>query len=131
MTQLVVIVDDEREFDVRWPEHFQVIYLRTLRDALAWFAEWWTTNQNVPVTADQTAIRFIDQLWLDHDLGSEGSDTQDVITLVSFLWNLSLNTGALPIYSTMVHSQNPVGASNIMNFVSQMNINAAQIPPPV
>ena len=119
--KLIIVIDDERTFK----SHEDILYLRTPKDALAYLADWWTVNMNRPMGAPP---KWIDALWLDHDLGSEGGDTQDVIPVVSFLYQLS-RMGELPIRDIFVHSQNSVGASNLMNFAEEIASGCARRMP--
>lgn len=103
-----VVVDDERTFmaDVD-------IYLRTGYGALGWFAAKWTADELRPIGADPT---IIDELWLDHDLGSEIA----VMPLVDFLYvvaryNVITDHGSLAIGKIFVHSMNSVGSNNIVS----------------
>lgn len=102
MTKLIVVVDDERTFDTDEP----IIYLRTNTEAISWLAQWWMTNETRPMHA---TARSIDQLWFDHDLGDGG----EAIVTARFLSCLN-RTGHLPIGIINVHSQNPVGADNLL-----------------
>lgn len=103
--RLIVVVDDERTFDT----DEEIIYLRTVDEAISWIAQWWTTNQNRPYMA---SARWIDELWFDHDLGESG----DAITVANFIRALSeVNGDVFPIHTINVHSQNPVGADNIVS----------------
>lgn len=159
MTKFIVIVDDERTFDIRSEcvychlpvtidktgtpvddtegdicsgqrdyegdgptpneneQHVaydHVVYLRTVDQALAWFAKWWTENENRPLMASP---RTIDELWFDHDLGDSG----EAIVVARFLSALNragvdgMNVNMmLAIDSINVHSQNPIGAENLL-----------------
>lgn len=104
--RLVIVLDDERTFQSDEP----VVYLRTANEALAWFAAWWTKDRRSSVYAP---IVWVDELWLDHDLG-EG---EDATIVVDFLYSLNEHGGdrvdPLPIRKVIVHSQNPVGARNL------------------
>lgn len=100
---MIIVIDDERTFDT---DRNDVLYLRSVTDALAWFAHWWTTNENLPLHAPQ---RRIEQVWFDHDLGVSGSAT----VVADFIATLN-RKGMLPIDSIFVHSQNPVGAENLL-----------------
>lgn len=103
---IIVVVDDERTFDVDLP----VTYLRTEDEALAWFARWWLKHETTWHYEESPPA--IGQLWLDHDLG----DGQDVMVVVRFLRQLSATSRyGLPITHTLVHTQNPVGGQNIVD----------------
>lgn len=110
---MIVVIDDERTFDT----DEEVIYLRTADEALAWFAKWWTTNENRPAFCDP---RKIDQLWFDHDLGPGG----DATVVANFLATLNrrglapVGEGLLPISTIYIHSQNPVGSQNLWCILS-------------
>lgn len=105
MSKLIVVVDDERTFATDEP----VIYLRTVDEAISWIAQWWMINQSRPIGA---SVRWIDELWFDHDLGDTVNDGAKV---ACFVGALSEHTdGVFPIHVINVHSQNPVGAENII-----------------
>lgn len=101
---MIVVVDDERTFQGDDVD----VYLRTENEALAWFARWYTADARRPIGATEA---WIDELWLDHDLGDE----QDVMSVVHFLSSISRGH-RLPIRKILIHTQNPVGAANMHNW---------------
>lgn len=103
MSDMIVVIDDERTFDT---DRNDVLYLRSVTDALAWFANWWTTNENLPLGTSEWRI---EQVWFDHDLGA--SDPATVVA--DFIATLN-RKGMLPIDSILIHSQNPAGAENLL-----------------
>lgn len=87
-----VVIDDERTFDNdAFACLMPILYLRTSRDGLAYLAETYVQQQ----------MRYapsITELWLDHDLGGEGTirDVVDFLCLVD-----------VAVENIYVHSQNP------------------------
>lgn len=110
----IVVIDDERTFK----HDGEVTYLRSSAAALDWFARWYTAVWFSP--EDQ----LIDELWLDHDLG--GDDT--IVSVGKFLKALSLKH-TLPIRRIYVHSQNPVGGSDVVDIVRSVGLHPARRVP--
>ena len=54
--------------------------------------------------------RFIDELWLDHDLG--GDDT--IMPVVTLLEEAAFNGQPFHIGTVFVHSANPIGAETVV-----------------
>jgi hypothetical protein len=98
---MIVVIDDERTFD----SDEEIIYLRSADEALAWLAKWLVRDFNRLIGVPEEKIS---QLWLDHDLG----DGDDIGIVVDFL--LVIHPNFPRIESIMVHSQNPVGASRVV-----------------
>jgi hypothetical protein len=120
VSKLVVVIDDERTFDT----DDEIIYLRTVDGAISWLAQWWMTNKMRPRRAGE---RRIDELWFDHDLGESG----EAIVVARFLWALeSAAVEGLPIEAIYVHSQNPVGAENILSMVKGCAVVSMRSPLP-
>lgn len=98
---LIVIVDDERTFDTDLP----VVYLRSADEALLWFARWITDYYSAVSGAESR----ITEVWFDHDLG----DGDDALVVAKFLAAVDWAQEGIDV--VFVHSQNPVGASNIVD----------------
>lgn len=61
--------------------------------------------------------RFIDELWLDHDLG--GDDT--IMPVVTLLEEAAFNGRPFHIGTIYVHSANPVGAEAVTRSLTRWN----------
>ncbi|MFD5517060.1 cyclic-phosphate processing receiver domain-containing protein [Streptomyces sp. NPDC127066] len=61
--------------------------------------------------------RFIDELWLDHDLG--GDDT--VMPVVTLLEEAAFDGRPFRIGAVFVHSANPVGAETVVRSLTRWN----------
>ena len=61
--------------------------------------------------------RFIDELWLDHDLG--GDDT--IMPVVALMEEAAFSGRAFHIGTVFVHSANPVGAETVMRSLRRWN----------
>lgn len=59
--------------------------------------------------------RFIDELWLDHDLG--GDDT--IMPVVTLLEEAAFNGQPFRIGTVFVHSANPVGAETVVRSLTR------------
>ncbi|MFH8618017.1 cyclic-phosphate processing receiver domain-containing protein [Streptomyces sp. NPDC017979] len=60
---------------------------------------------------------FIDELWLDHDLG--GEDT--IIPVVALMEEAAFNGRPFQIGTVFVHSANPVGAETVVRSLTRWN----------
>ncbi|WP_081982014.1 cyclic-phosphate processing receiver domain-containing protein [Streptacidiphilus albus] len=60
---------------------------------------------------------FIDELWLDHDLG--GDDT--IMPVVTLLEEAAFNGRPFQIGVVFVHSANPVGAETVVRSLGRWN----------
>lgn len=114
----VVVIDDERTFDTDEP----IVYLRTADEALAYLAAWWTMNLRAPMDCEL----WIDALYLDHDLGPG----QDAGVVADFLSCLREIGPELPILEVFVHTQNPVGAKNLLATCANIGQSVTRIPLP-
>lgn len=115
MTMNVVIIDDERTF-ANGGNGLDLTHLRTSNEALAFLARVWTAQSLAPVGA-YIHENTISELWLDHDLG----DGDDIMIVVRFLRELA-RFSELPIQRIYVHTQNPVGAENIISELRDIGI---------
>lgn len=86
-----LFVDDER-----YPVEDDWIIARSYEDAM-----WYVNNRGIP-----------DYISFDHDLGTEKTGYD----LAKSLCEVLMDTGA-PMFSYYVHSQNPVGKTNIQNYL--------------
>ncbi|MFF3884221.1 cyclic-phosphate processing receiver domain-containing protein [Streptomyces sp. NPDC001914] len=60
---------------------------------------------------------FVDELWLDHDLG--GDDT--VMPVVTLLEEAAFDGRPFRIGTVFVHSANPIGAENVVRSLARWN----------
>ncbi|MFE0103552.1 cyclic-phosphate processing receiver domain-containing protein [Streptomyces sp. NPDC059009] len=60
---------------------------------------------------------FIDELWLDHDLG--GDDT--IMPVVTLLEEAAFSGHPFRIGTVYVHSANPIGAANVVRSLARWN----------
>ncbi|MGW5422173.1 cyclic-phosphate processing receiver domain-containing protein [Streptomyces sp. NPDC003943] len=60
---------------------------------------------------------FIDELWLDHDLG--GDDT--IMPVVTLMEETAFNGRPFQIGAVFVHSANPIGAETIVRSLARWN----------
>ncbi|MFD5633336.1 cyclic-phosphate processing receiver domain-containing protein [Streptomyces sp. NPDC127077] len=58
---------------------------------------------------------FVDELWLDHDLG--GDDT--IMPVVTLLEEAAFNARPFQIGTVFVHSANPIGAETVMRSLAR------------
>lgn len=61
--------------------------------------------------------QFIDELWLDHDLG--GEDT--IMPVVTLLEEAAFNGQPFHIGTVYVHSANPIGAETVVRSLTRWN----------
>ncbi|WP_331772277.1 hypothetical protein OG948_53045 (plasmid) [Embleya sp. NBC_00888] len=61
--------------------------------------------------------RFIDELWLDHDLG--GDDT--ILPVVTLLEEAAFHGRPFRIGAIFVHSANPIGAETVVRSLTRWN----------
>lgn len=93
---LVVLIDDERSFypSIEKDLGDRLVVLRSSAEATQWLSE---NNQRVY------------QLFLDHDLGHTDGNNDTIMPVVDYICENPQN-----IFQILVHTQNPVGAVNIM-----------------
>jgi hypothetical protein len=116
----IIVLDDERTFDT----DSVTKYLRTATEGLAYFAELFTKNSTIPYGVVPDVIH---ELWLDHDLGEGGGEAT---TVVNFISALSRTNSRIYIQSIFVHSQNPVGAANLMASCQGLAPTVRRVPLP-
>ncbi|OPC77024.1 hypothetical protein B4N89_41350 [Embleya scabrispora] len=61
--------------------------------------------------------RFVDELWLDHDLG--GDDT--ILPVVTLLEEAAFHGHPFRIGTIFVHSANPIGAETVVRSLTRWN----------
>ena len=111
---MIVAIDDERDHD-GWD-----IVLTNSTDALAFLVRH-IVNYNF------SQCPLIEQLWLDHDLGED----DDAMVIARYLRIIGYSGVKDGIGQVLVHSQNPVGAANIVNLLNEhVDFNAYQVPLP-
>lgn len=60
---------------------------------------------------------FIDELWLDHDLGGDDS----ILPVVTLLEEAAFNGRPFRIGTVFVHSANPIGAETVVRSLTRWN----------
>ncbi|WP_370109453.1 cyclic-phosphate processing receiver domain-containing protein [Streptacidiphilus sp. MAP12-33] len=61
--------------------------------------------------------RFVDELWLDHDLGGEDS----IMPVVTLLEEAAFGGQPFHIGTVFVHSANPIGAETVVRSLTRWN----------
>ncbi|MFC4034468.1 cyclic-phosphate processing receiver domain-containing protein [Streptomyces polygonati] len=61
--------------------------------------------------------RFIDELWLDHDLG----DDDTIMPVVALMEEAAFNGQPFHIGTVFVHSANPIGAETVVRSLTHWN----------
>ncbi|MFJ4185015.1 cyclic-phosphate processing receiver domain-containing protein [Kitasatospora sp. NPDC089509] len=59
--------------------------------------------------------RYIDELWLDHDLGGE----DDILPVVTLLEEAAFSGRPFRIGTVFVHSANPIGAARVVQALAR------------
>lgn len=113
-----IVIDDERTFTGGL---IVDRYLRTSSEALEFLARYLAYSILFPLGAEPKIVT----LWLDHDLG--GHD--DIMPVVNFL--IATEDKYAPIINEIrVHSQNPVGADNVVRSLQDYyNVVCSELPP--
>ncbi|MEU8964695.1 cyclic-phosphate processing receiver domain-containing protein [Streptomyces sp. NPDC048491] len=60
---------------------------------------------------------FVDELWLDHDLGGDDS----ILPVVTVLEEAAFHSRPFRIGTVLVHSANPIGAETVVRSLSRWN----------
>lgn len=117
---MLIFIDDERTPDTSDVDE-RLILLRTSQEAAAFFADvyvaWFWFNIPTEIT----------RIWFDHDLGEDSENNG--LWVARFVKALMAETAFLADTSVFVHSQNPVGAKNIVDAFSGSN-KAVRVPLP-
>lgn len=114
-------VGGDHEYNEIWYYRSAYDFVFAITTALA--KEYWA-----PEGAEFDEHQEIEAIWWDHDLGEDGGDIMDCINVLHMLEDLELGSVSdTPMY---VHSQNPVGADNIINRLSQFCTNVKRVPLP-
>lgn len=100
----ILVIDDERTFSNDGGAC--MVHCRTVGEALEVLVNIWNHDVMFPYE------RGIDEIWFDHDLGSEGGD---IMVVINWLRNVAEIGHPFPVEQIFVHSQNPVGAKNIVD----------------
>lgn len=110
---MIVVVDDERTFDLGE----EINYIRTSQDAIKGLSHYAMLWEMAPAGA----FDRIREIWLDHDLG-EMSDN-DGVTVATFI-TLMMRAQPEMFYGCKIyiHSQNPVGARNILHVFGRAGV---------
>ncbi|MEV6020721.1 MULTISPECIES: cyclic-phosphate processing receiver domain-containing protein [unclassified Streptomyces] len=61
--------------------------------------------------------RFIDELWLDHDLGGDDS----ILPVVTLMEEAAFDGRPFRIGTVFVHSANPIGAETVVRSLTRWN----------
>lgn len=107
-----IVIDDERTFEENtFPPNGVVVYLRSSDEAIVWFAKWLVAYiDGKYLDRDE----HIAQIWFDHDLGDGDEATVVAKFLVSGVFPYMARITLQDQLKLFVHTQNPVGANNIM-----------------
>lgn len=121
----IIVIDDERTFKV--PGHL-VLYYRSAYQFIEALVCGTADVYWAPEGAEIDGTFEISEIWWDHDLGDDGGDIMDCIKVLHMLEDAEITGLAdIPMY---VHSQNPVGADNIVSRLSQFCSNVKRVPLP-
>lgn len=112
MTHITYIIDDERTF-AEVPG-LEAVYLRNSADACAQLTEMLQKKEEAT-------------LMLDHDLGEDDTIGPFVDILLEAAFN---DPQVCDLFKIFVHTQNPVGADNIMRSLERYGFFAIRIPLP-
>ena len=116
---MIIVIDDERTFDFN-----DVTYFRDGQTAMVWFALRCSGASHLP----EGALEPISEIWFDHDLGPKSNfDALAVARFVALMKAFDL--GDIKDASIYVHSQNPVGAEQIMNAFYSGDAVRVSLPP--
>lgn len=113
-----IVIDDERTF-----AGGLIVdrYLRSSAEALEFLARGLALDVTLPYGSGLT----ISTLWLDHDLGGD----DDIMPVVNFLIATEEQYSSI-ISNIRVHSQNPVGADNVVRSLQDYyNVVRSALPP--
>lgn len=77
-----------------------------------------TSSEGIQLLQEHRGI-FIDELWVDHDLG--GDDT--ILPVVALLEEAAFNDRPFHIGTVFVHSANPIGAETVVRSLSHWRYN--------
>lgn len=69
--------------------------------------------------------RFIDELWLDHDLGGDDS----ILPVVTLMEEAAFNGRPFRIGTVFVHSANPIGAETVVRSLTRWNYQVRRATP--
>ncbi|MCP2341879.1 cyclic-phosphate processing receiver domain-containing protein [Actinomadura rupiterrae] len=83
-----------------------------------------TSAEGIRLLTEHRAV-FIDELWLDHDLG--GDDT--IMPVVTLLEEAAFNGHPFHIGTIFVHSANPTGAETILRVLTRWHYNTHRATP--
>ncbi|MGW1867735.1 cyclic-phosphate processing receiver domain-containing protein [Streptomyces mauvecolor] len=75
-----------------------------------------TSGEGVQLLLDHRDA-FIDELWLDHDLGGDDS----IMPVVTLLEEAAFNGRPFDIGAILVHSANPIGAEAVVRSLTYWN----------
>lgn len=126
---MILIIDDERTFDVREGYEHEFMYARTSDEGILALSKHWIAH----------SLRFappISELWLDHDLGE--NDT--IMPVVEYLYVTGMKSGIVNnldlirppdfIQNIYIHSQNPTAADRIIRQLGPLYANVQRMPLP-
>lgn len=99
---MIVLIDDERKFKEAIVPTIKetIVVLRNSKEAFNWFKN----NKDLE----------INQLWLDHDLGTINGKPDDVMPIVKLIEESYYTGQPFKINKIIVHTMNNVGAKQIV-----------------
>ena len=75
-----------------------------------------TSREGVRLLEEHRDV-FVDELWLDHDLGGDDS----IMPVVTLLEEAAFNGRPFRIGTVFVHSANPIGAATVVRSLTRWN----------
>ncbi|MFJ7906961.1 cyclic-phosphate processing receiver domain-containing protein [Kitasatospora sp. NPDC096204] len=75
-----------------------------------------TSREGVQLLEEHRDV-FIDELWLDHDLGGDDS----IMPVVTLMEEAAFNGRPFRIGTVFVHSANPIGAATVVRSLTRWN----------
>ncbi len=122
----IIVIDDERTFKTE--PGVNVIYYRTAWDFIECLTLATADYYWAPEGAEIEGDFDVDEVWWDHDLGEDGGDVMDCIKVLQMFEDFGVTGWSeIPMF---VHSQNPVGAQNIVDRLSLFVERVERVPLP-
>ncbi|MFG2907040.1 cyclic-phosphate processing receiver domain-containing protein [Kitasatospora sp. NPDC048286] len=75
-----------------------------------------TSREGVQLLEEHREV-FVDELWLDHDLGGDDS----IMPVVTLMEEAAFNGRPFRIGTVFVHSANPIGAETVVRSLTRWN----------
>lgn len=108
----VLLVDDLRNFRTLAPE----VDLTIAR----------TSQQGLDILAEDAQW---DEIWLDHDLGDESGEIDDVMRVVDYLSERAFNDEPVKVGTVFVHTSNPPGSRAMLAALGRFGYTAVRVAP--